>query len=201
MKLTWSRGRRASRATSIASFSRLLSGREHHIEKLPRRSSVVRDDEAIKTLAETEDIWAKIRICRVAKTSEIRKQSFPGSSRCRRRTGCLLKTTDRITLIDPHTYTRVHESLQPNESDSRVLSSSFDRGWARVTHSPILFVYSLLQTTWNRGLPRRIPKQTAGRWRPQQKDRNYLGKSLAKRQSHAWTHNGKLMEGLPRNSL
>ena len=39
------------------------------------RSSVVRDDEAIKTLAETEEIWAKIRICRVAKTSEIRKQS------------------------------------------------------------------------------------------------------------------------------
>ena len=42
------------------------------------RLSVVRDDEAIKTSAETEEIWAKIRISSVAKTLEIRRQFFPG---------------------------------------------------------------------------------------------------------------------------
>ena len=37
-----------------------------------------------------EEIWAKIRIRGVANTSEIRKESFPGPSRCRRRP-CLLR--------------------------------------------------------------------------------------------------------------
>ena len=79
MKLTWSRGRRASRTTSIVSFLGCCQDVSIILRNYHSRSSVVRDDEAIQTLAETEDVWAKIRICRVAKTSEIRKQSFPGS--------------------------------------------------------------------------------------------------------------------------
>ena len=59
-------------------------------------SSVVRGDEAIKTLAETEEIWAKIRICRVAKTSEIRKQSFPGSPCCCCRPGLLKLPINKV---------------------------------------------------------------------------------------------------------
>ena len=89
VKLAWSRGRRASRATSIASFTGFCQDVSIIFRNYHSRSSVVRDDEAINTLAEREEIWAKIRICRVAKASEIRKQSFPGSSRCRRRPGLL----------------------------------------------------------------------------------------------------------------
>ena len=168
------------------------------------RSSVVRDDEAIKTLVETEDIWAKIRICRVAKTSEIRKQSRRVAVAVAVLVVCLRLLTESLssTLIHTPECMRVCSQTKVTLVCSLPrLTAVLGSFLARVTHSPILFVYSLLQTTWNRGLPRRIPKQTAGRWRPQQKDRNYLGKSLAKRQSHARTHNGKLMEGLPRNSL
>ena len=112
MKLAWSRGRRASRATSIASFLGCCQGVNIIVRNYHSRSSVVRYDEAIKTLAETEEIWAKIRICRVAKTSEIRKQSFPGSARCRRRPGLLklpiIKGTGRI---NPNFWGRTYPLL------------------------------------------------------------------------------------------
>ena len=106
MKLTWSRGPRASRATSIASFLGCCQDvgiiwRNYH-----SRSSVVRDDEAIELWQETEEIWAKIRISRVARASEIRKQSFPGSWRCRCRLGLLkLPTaTHSRVVVDPWTH-------------------------------------------------------------------------------------------------
>ena len=54
------------------------------------RSSVVRDDEAIKLWQKRKKFdSAKLRISRVAKTSEIRKKFFPGSSLCRCRPGLL----------------------------------------------------------------------------------------------------------------
>ena len=41
----------------------------------------VRDDESNRTLAETEGVWAKFRLGKVAKTPEIWRQSSPGFSR------------------------------------------------------------------------------------------------------------------------
>ena len=109
MKLTWSRGRRASRATSIASFLGCCQDGGIILRNYHSRSSVVRGDEATKTLAETEEIWATIRISRVAKTSEIRQQSFPSSSRCRRRPGLLeLPIQSAVTAVMVRLETVLH---------------------------------------------------------------------------------------------
>ena len=99
-EIAWTRG---PRATSIASFlspvhtckgsanasasNRFtrwnLRSKRKTIGNYQSRSSVVRDDESNKTLAETEKIGAKLRIGKVAKTLEIWRHIFPGSARWR----------------------------------------------------------------------------------------------------------------------
>ena len=75
MKLAWSRGRRASRATSIASFLGCCQDVSIILRNYHSRSSVVRGDEAMQFWQKRKKFEPEIRICRAARTSEIRKQS------------------------------------------------------------------------------------------------------------------------------
>ena len=91
VRCTWSRGRRASRATLIASLLFCWQDVGIILRNYHSRSPAVRDDESNSTLAETEEIWAKLRIGRVANAKY--GNSFPGSSRCRRRSSLLKRPT------------------------------------------------------------------------------------------------------------
>ena len=95
MKLTWTPGSACLTCDSVQLFHfKSLSRTNYH-----SRSFVVRDDESNRTLVETKEIWAKLRIGEGAKTLEIWRQFFPNSSRCRRRHSLLELLVDETPLI------------------------------------------------------------------------------------------------------
>ena len=61
-------------ATSIASFLGCLQDEDIILRNYHSRSSVLRVDESNRTLAETEEIWAKLSIGKVGKTLKIWRQ-------------------------------------------------------------------------------------------------------------------------------
>ena len=76
MILTWCRGPRASRATSIILFSVCWHDVHIILRSYHSCSSVVRDDETKRALAETQQIWAKLRIGKNKRS----RDNFSGSS-------------------------------------------------------------------------------------------------------------------------
>ena len=116
---------------------RLLTGRgPEDVEIILRnyysRSSVVRDDESSATLAETEEIWAKLRIGKVAKGVR-NTATFPpprGFPRCRRRLDY------GLTWVETQEYSRYYRFPK---AEIRIRFA-----WHNLTNAHTLHVHTII---------------------------------------------------------